>query len=368
MTGVNADVRRRRPLLSIRRDQVNDAILRISIDGIYSGDLRVTDLLDKQVYGISGPGGFNMVLTPYLRQLYIPPHLDAPNASFIIPVQPDSPTSVLHLQAVGKSGRTYRSRPVVLGTQQSGKATATVYSADQKQPVDVELDAQRVADLQYHFTPEHGSVLVCSAGRAYWGILGGYAPQATGRGGGEARDGTPFLRSIRGGSAADAAKGAPQWVELDDGTYALQFDGKGTFVTLPQGAIPRRAGFTVSMRIKPDHVDGKQVILANRAHYAGMITVYMEDGVLKADMIYEQQPAERSIDSGIELPAGRWSDLTIRYDQKHLVFQVNDRISEPLPGPGPGLFDIVTSIGGFNDGWFEGRIQDLRIQHWAQGE
>ncbi len=354
----------REVLIAIPRHEVAQAVLKINLNGLEKIDLPVQQILRDGVYGLPGPRGFNLVVSRYLRAYKMPSHLNTTGAEFSIPVLPDLPGSILHLQAVGKSGRLYRSRPVATlseGQPPAQRTKATVYSATRHHPVEVEVGADRIPDLQYQFDPRHGSALVTAAGRPFYGILGGFVTQVTQRGGGESGDGTPFIRpEDRPGNATASA---PAWVLTEEGAPSLKFDGKGTFIALPQGVIPRRSGFTITMDIKPETSAGKQVLVANRSYYPGTLTVYTEEGVLKFDFAREDVEGVRGIDSGLSLPPGKWSHLVIRYDQKMMIIEVDGEASRPVEVGGPGLYDTVSVVGGFGPSWFEGEIKSLRIVH-----
>ncbi len=351
-----------RVLLAIPRAQIENAALKINLPGLYEGTLSVRQILDDGAFGIPGPNGFNMVVSRYLNQMQMPNHLGENSVQFEVAVRPDLPVSVLHLQAIAQSGRVYRSAPLLASTPSAGKKQISVYSATKQQPVTLDVSASRVPDIKYQFDPRHGSVLIADAGRPFWGILAGYFTQATERGGGESNDGSPFIRP--GIYPEGVTKGAPDWVKTENGENALQFDGVGTYVILPQGVIPRRAGFTIEMEVKPDTEKGKQFLIGNRTYYMGSLVVFVNDGELGAEFLGEYSGTTK-VKSGLKLPAEKWSHLTIRYDQKNLVFEVDGRKSKPLAIEGPGLYDTLSIIGGFGDDWFAGQIKSVRIRHSA---
>jgi hypothetical protein len=361
LAGMKASNWRGDIFLAIPRSQVDKAVLAIDMPGLYEGELPVKRIIADSVYGIPGPNGFNMVIGRYLRQDRMPRHLGANGTTFQAAVLPDLPNSVLHLQAIGVSGHLYRSKPVLARAPSGKQETVAVYSETQKRPVSLEVASSRVPDIRYEFDPRHGSAVVAEAGRPFWGILGGYFTQVTQRGGGASNDGSPFLRPQF--YPAGVTKGAPDWVKTENGEYALQFDGKGTYVTLPQGVIPRRAGYTISMDIKPDTTAGRQLLIGNRTYYFGSLVVYLDNGKLTADFLNETAGSEKGIKSDVELAAGKWSHLVIRYDQKSLVFSVDGKAGAPLAVEGPGLFDTLSEVGGFGKDWFKGQIKNLRIHH-----
>jgi hypothetical protein len=117
------------------------------------------------------------------------------------------------------------------------------------------------------------------------------------------------------------------------------------------------------MDIKPDSATGKQHIIANRNYYTGSISIFTEGGKLKASYAGPNS-ANPTLDSGLTLPAGKWSHLVIRYDQANITFEVDGKISAKLPAKGPGLYNTATVVGGFGEDWFKGEIKSLEIQHF----
>jgi len=357
-------------MLSIKRSEVKSAKLEINLPGIYQGIIPVQELLNKTIYGISGPKGFNLVLSHYLSQSSMPQNLNVDNVHFSnVPILPDLKESILQLQAIGKSGHIYRSEPILFQTPTSAKKDITVFSGTEDHAVSVSVPADRVPDIRYQFNPDHGSALLADAGRPFWGILGGYFAQVTGRGGGNYGDDSAFVYRKNDFPAydvnapiADAIKTAPDWIQLSDGEYALQFNGKSTFITLPQGVIPPRAAFTIEMDIKPEISAGQQVIIGNRNYSPGSITVYSDQGILKADAQMEGYRMFTGVDSGLSLPEGKWSHLTISYDQNNLQFAVDGKMSKVMPMKGPGQRTTASVVGGFGDRWFNGQIKSLEIQ------
>jgi len=83
---------------------------------------------------------------------------------------------------------------------------------------------------------------VTSAGRPFWGMLGGFSDAATGRGGIL----TPFERSY----PDRARKPAPELVE-EDGMPCLKIQWIGPVRALAVETLSRRAGFTLSFQVKP---------------------------------------------------------------------------------------------------------------------
>lgn len=356
--------------VSIPAGDVEKASLDISLPGIYTGKMPVKKIIDEQAFAISGEKGLCLSINRFIREIEFPRHLKQKRVSFKADLIPDLKTSVIHMEAITQSGKTYRSKPILIHQEnmQTNKKEIIVFSDTKVQPVRIEVDAARVPVLDYHFTPEHGSALICDEGRAFWGILGGFVPQVTLRGGAESGGGNPFVQESY---PPNAVKSCPDWVKEDD-ACSLSFDGKGTFAVLPQGVIPRRAAFEISMQIMPAEVNKRQFIIGNRDHYPGSLgSVYLENGFLKASEFlhakvdFEETPAGnyRIMDSGIKIPAGQWSSIKITYDQENLSFEVNGQKSKKFKCAGPGLYDTLSVIGGFGENWFKGKIKNLKITH-----
>lgn len=362
LDGQRSNTWMKRVLVAVPKDQLSAAEFTINMPGIFEGTIPLSQIMRDSAYGIPGNDGFNMILSRYVRQNRMPLHLDKTEARFSVPVLADLPASIYHVQLVAKSGRTYRSAPFLVGGTAAPRVTTRVYSDTAAQALKITAPGLEIPDIVYEFDPAHGSILYTRAGRPFWGILGGFVSQVTERGGAEARDGTPFLREAD--YPAKASVTHPAWVKSDNG-YALQFDGKGTFVALPQGVIPRRSAFTISMDLKPADTAGEQVLIANRSYYPGSFTIFLQGGILKASFLGENESVP-SFNSGARLEADQWSHLVIRYDGSELVFLVNGVPSKPLPIKGPGLYDTVSVLGGFGTSWFHGEIKSLRIQHFAQ--
>lgn len=358
-------------LLALDRADAGKAQLEINLPGIYQGSISIEQLLRKGIYGIVGRKGFNLVLSRFAGQASMPKNLHLQSVRFEnVPVLPDQISSILAMRAIGVSGRIYRSKPVPLAPRSDTLRPITVFSDTQQQAVTFSVPENLVPNISYQFNPEHGSAVLTKAGRPFWGILGGYFAQVTGRGGGNYGDDTAFIYRDKNyppysisGPIQNAVVTAPEWVKTENGEYALKFDGKGTFLTLPQGVIPRRAASTITMDIHPDSATGQQLIIGNRNYNPGSFTIYTDNGTLKMDAQMEGYRVFTAVDTGLQLPAGKWSHLVIRFDQKNLQLTVNQQSGKKIAMKGPGQRTTASVIGGIDKRWFKGEIKNLRIQH-----
>lgn len=358
---MKAGVQRQRILLVIPRLDIAKGNLSVQLPGIFTGIISLEKIMHQGIIGFSGADAFNLVISNYLRQNKIPENLNLKNVEFSVPVIPDMPASVYHLQLISVSGKIYRSTPVSAPVNDNtSKTTITVYSDTKNAPVSISVNKNEVPNIIYEFNPQHGSVFITNAGRCFWGILGGYFAQATEVGGGNLGDDIPFIDMKD--YPDNTHKTAPDWITLDDKSYALQFDGKGTFISLPQGAIPRRAGYSIDMNIYPEETNGQQTIIAQQSVYLGSISIFSDNGTLKVSFSGENTSIKNA-STGLSLSKNQWNHLKINYDQQNLTVEVNGTKGKTISVPGPGLYETATVVGGYGSQWFKGKIKSLSIKH-----
>jgi hypothetical protein len=360
LTGQKSTVYRQRVLLQIPKAEINTAVIAINIPGIYVGDVAVKDIVQKKIVGIPGPKGFNLVLSNFYKQDRIPEQVNANAVNFTTTLVPDVKTSVFHLQAITKSGKEYRSMPVLASNVTQPKVPVNVYSDSENDVITINVADNRLPKIKYEFDPSHGSALVTDAGKSFWGILGGFFSQVTNRGGASGGDDSPFIRAKD--YPKNNIKSAPDWVKENDGSYSLKFNGQGTFVSLPQGVIPKRASYVMEMDIYPQNQNGKQIIFSNQSYYPGSLTVLTDNGALQVNYTGEKKTIKNT-GTNLSLPPNQWSHLKIVCTQSSLTCTVNNKQGTVIPIKGPAQYDTSSVLGGFGTSWFNGRIKNFLIDH-----
>ena len=365
--GVRADMWlgpwRRVFFASIPRDQALDGTLHLDFT-VLQGEIPLGRLEAHGLYSQHFEPDLQVVLEDFSRAPDLPPHIDAPAASVEFTTWPRRQHSVFHLRAITKSGKIWRSAPVMIaGVEAQPPVPLDVFSDSLGERVRVEVDAARIPDLDYDLLPENGSLVWTDTGVPFCGQLGGRANSVTFVGGGESGGmGNPF----RNGAAypEDARVTAPAWVE-EDGETALQFDGVGNFIVFPREVTPRRGAWTLQMQIKPTS-SKEQIVWRHHGHYIGSVTVYLTDGELWSTYT-DDQVNSTTQRSGLTLPLDEWSDVTLSYDLETMVFEVNGERSAPQPAPGPGMYIGTSIFGGHGSGteYFEGYLRSLRMLHRA---
>ena len=346
------------------------AVIDFAFDALKTS-VPVRRVLENGITAETFENGISVSVSRVTKQPDIPAPIGQKSVTFVARVRPETPTAVLHLRAVTRSGRTYRGRPLLVSTTRSGEKTALpVFSDTQRKPVVVKVDPWRVPDIAYEISPTYGAILHTPAGRPFWGNMGAYVDTSTGRGGGEGgNDSLPYFIE-RGTYPEKATRTAPSLVE-EDGTPCLKFDGIGNFVALPAEVIPRRGSYTLSFEIKPLSTE-PQVLFIHHGYYIGSVVVSLVDGKLAVSRTNERMHQARA-QSELEVPAGKWSQVEVVFDLAAIRLRVNGKKCPPIPSAGPGLYIVPSAFGGWGSadtgefigrtGWFEGYLRSLRIRH-----
>lgn len=334
----------------------------------------VKRIMENGIYAESNGDGATIYISRFYKQPDIPVHVDLPEVKFTARVTPETITSVFHMRVITKSGKIYCSKPLVLPEAGQGPETKiSAYSGTAGKAVAFTVKETRVPCIIYDFTPRYGTVLHTSAGRPFYGTLGGNICAVIGRGGEEGgANGTPFYNEGKRNYPAAATNTAPSWV-MEDGQQCLKFDGGGNYLLLPIEAIPKRANFTLTFEIKPMSKK-TQVLFAHHGYYIGSLVIKLKNGMLKGSYC-DQYCKGRQLDPKLSLEIGKWSKVEVVYDQEQIAFKVNDQAAAPIPCPGPGLYINQSVFGGFgtntgaevdfvgDNGWFEGYLKSLSIRH-----
>ena len=362
----------RQILLAIRREEAASAVLELDSAAVQSR-VSVRTLLKNGIYSETHDDGLTVTFSRFCKQHDMPCHLDRKEVRFSGAVHPDLPTSVFHMRVVAKSGKIYRSRPVLLDDRSdSSVVSLPVYSDTKKKVVEVEVAKRRVPQIEYLMARNRGSVLFTPAGRTFWGHLGGYTDSVTGRGGAGGTDGSPFAQ--RSNYPMNTHKHAPEWT-TEDNSICLRFDGKGNYIALPQGTLPRRGPFSLAFEIKATgDITKPQVLFAHHGYYIGSLKVLLTSGRLSGSFTNEQGKSFR-IPTNLQVEKDKWHRVVVSYDLESMLFQLDDRHSPSFTCHGPGLYDNTSVFGGIggatdesssaegNPGWFEGYLRALAIRH-----
>jgi len=295
---------------------------------------------------------FSHGLTIELRHFRALPELPYPilknEASFDTVVHPSRPYAPLQMRVVTESGRIYRSEPLVMQRPDGESIALPLYSEARGEVMLVDVVADRIVNLNYDLSDAHGSSIHAPGQPDFHGLAGGVPMYSA------AFAPSKMAREY----PADAAHTKPTWT-TEDGRPCRRFDGKSNFILFPPETLPRGA-FTMSFTIKPTS-DQTQMLCTTRGYHQGCFQLLLIDGKLEGSYI-DHAWQVTPLKTGLEVPVGSWSDVTVSYDLRQFVFEVNGkRAVVPCAGRGGTYQPLI--FGGRGKTFFEGYLRSLHITH-----
>jgi hypothetical protein len=352
--------------VAIERKDIKNASFKVDLPGIHQGEIKVADILGKEVMAFPGKQGFNLVFKRYCSQPVIPDHLNTKSAEFIIMAKPANSNSVLYLQAIAQSGKIYRGNTISMHRKTGNSTPLTVYSLSEGKPVTLKVDESLITKIHYYFDPEHGSALISKEYNCdLWGIAGGFRPQIVGRGGAYGY-GCPIQSNFSRLPSADVqCNTAPEWIKIDSGEWALKFSDY-SYLSLPQMFVPAFSSFVLSMDVYSNNNKGIRPLLDARAT---AFSLSLNNGELESSYYQNQKVLDlkgpvASCKTGLKLPEKTWSQVKVYFDQQNLIFEVNGKKSKVFPCSGYNRYTCVYSLGSnAGSAFFDGMIKNLVIEH-----
>lgn len=340
---------------------------------LFKTKIPVRKIMDRDIYSEEFDG-VTLTVSRYFKLPDMPFHLDRNSCAFTAQVRPETKASLIHMRVTTKSGKTFRSMPLLVpGTTGGAMETLRVYSDVEGKAGDVKVQKIRVPDLAYGFNEDRGTMFYTGAGRPFWGQLGGFVDTSTGRGGNGASAESLFAHSNAEQYPDKVKNAGPQWVNKD-GKLALQFDGYGNFVVLPREALPRHGAFTMSFELMPLSKKNQYLFVCGKN---SSLTLYLKEGKLGGYYIAEGH-RRYDLDTDLEVSPGKWSKIELVYDFEQMRISVNgEKRVKPCQGPGDNIGSC--GFGGYgkttedkeyggNSWWFEGYLSSFRIVHNAPSD
>ncbi len=359
-----------RALVSIPGTELQTAKIHVNIPGFCEKTFSFADLAARDHYAIYGEKGFVISFNRQYRQAGHALPQDRKSFDMLLTLRPERRDSVFQFQAVTPEGRQWRSVPLLaLSGQKSQMRKIQVFSDTENRPVTLQVGANRVEDIRYELTDRYGTSLPVSAGRCYWASRGGYLLHSTYKGGGATSLYAIGNLPANSNYPADAVCGVPE-LKGEDGTAVLNFDGKGNFITLPQGVLPRRTAYSMTMEIAPDKDFSGNCLLIGSSTCRGAhggLRIFVRNGKLAFEFMNKELKCTFR-DTGIVLPTGVWSKLRISRDLEKLTFELDGKIAGEFACPGIGVNDTLSIVGGSGQkhDYFKGKIKALSIQHYIE--
>ena len=351
-------------LLKLPKTEVNNAMIKIKVPGIFDEKVSVKEIMDKHLKGFnSAKHNLTVVLSRFNSQHLIPPHFDRKEAEFDCFVIPgDAKKSVFSLRVIDKHGNTWRGGVKSLYAPSGKEKSFTVYDKASRKAVKVSADENLLTSFTFDFSPERGTVIAAPAGRKYYGLINACSPLASRIGMCTRYGSLPY-------DAMEETKGElpplPERNQEPDGTWSLSFD-KLSHVSLPMQIVPMHAGFKVSMKIWVDkHFTEMQNIFGSGSH-GFMLSI--GNGILNAKMFlgnlyHSGKGAIVTAKAGSKLIPGKWNEVEITFDQKNFAVKLNNVSGDPVSVSGYQMRPKagVLGCGESRKNYFSGKIKELSI-------
>ena len=358
--------------LRIPRKKLDGAKLRVVVENYFDGEIDLADVARKKVRSVCGAGGHQLTVSVFQRFARYPRLIGEKACRFeaALPLG-EMGSDAVFFHAVGMSGKTYRSEPIVVEPA-SANVPVKLFSAAKNAPVVKEIPSSRVPRIEYDFSPASGSCIRPVDGKRYFfGMLGSGYALATQRNRSQANLGDPLSHHAKLDAVIRTqgmkAASAPAQVRQPDGTWALDFAGEKKYAAFPAETVPGWSEFVLSAEIKPRHVTGsRQRVICTHdggpGDSGGLYGVFIEpDGTLRVD--YAGLQAEHTgFRTPLKFKNDEWNKLRIHYAVDKLYVELNGERAE-TDCCAPARHPLSLVLGGYPGVFFDGLIRNLSIDH-----
>ncbi|MBR2344759.1 MAG: hypothetical protein IKA71_03115, partial [Lentisphaeria bacterium] len=358
LTNLNLYTRPIHRFISIPRKDLANAAVEVDLPGLTNGKqvIRLADVQKLGSCGINGKHSSHFIVVRNNLQEQMPDKLGGKTYQFTAAVRPDLPESGYLVQVVDENYRIYRSKKVSPFVPSGKIVKYNVYSVGQDKSVSVDVDADFVKPVKYDFSGKQGSVLSCSVGSRWDGVLSGFVPMATGFGQGETAYGSSLVRYFNSGKQLE---NATPMRENADGQTALVFDG-AQYASLPMGIVPPFGSYEIEMDIYVEKEGNRVQTLMTGTHQS--FTLYLRDRVPVIQIYCNNLPGALRRASGPRLLPWKWNKVKFRFDQHKLQVTVNGVAGEAVEAYGFQRYPRATALGAAETGsFFKGKIRGLQI-------
>ncbi len=342
------------------RSEAEKAVVEINLPGLaQKHQIKLSDVLKYGSAGVAGEYSSNLVIAVNNLQLSMPEVLNKKQVKVKVPVRPDSEDSGYFLQAVDSKYRIYRSPKVSVATKSGKLGRINVFSVGENKPDTAVCDKVFLKSAVYDFSGKRGSVVECSLGRRYDGILCGFVPLTTGFGQGENVYGNgmhPYLSRYKAEQYRDT-------LPVREGN-ALVFKG-GQYVSLPLGMIPPFAGYEIEMDVyvEKNGTPVQTLLTDSRDAFTLQLHNNVPVAMVYLNQLTETPGAQPLVQArGPRLKPWKWNRIIVKCDQKTLQVCVNGIWGKAVPAAGYHRYPRATTVGASERGeFFTGKISSLKI-------
>ncbi len=351
---------------TLPKSSIASAEIVVDLEPTFKTRLKVRDIVEKDVVGVSGPAGGSLVVSRFLSQLSIPNPIDIRQGRFSFLMKPVSAKGVLRMQVVTADERVWRSQPFTFYQPSGKKRTFHVFERDEERVHEMTADANLLDEPTYDFVQRCGDVIWTSAGRELFGTLAGDVSLVLGfgRGSDACNGGDPIERHIDPNTPG-LERTTPRWVVEPDGRRALEFKDCA-YAVLPKQLVSKYAGYEIAFDVKPDALAGRQALVdTGNAGYGIYLNGDVPEAYVWNTVSYAQQKGAHIIVRGPgPVKAGVWNSIRLSFDQSRLVLSVNGVDGTPVAASCSQMQPRHTSLGAANrhPDFFHGRISNLTFK------
>ncbi|MCQ2391062.1 MAG: hypothetical protein MJ240_06545 [Kiritimatiellae bacterium] len=298
------------------RSEVDRASVEFDFNGLFKGSVPLKTVWREGAYMLSGTNGAQFMVTRMRQSARYPSVANVKALSFRAPRAADQQSAVYYVTALTMSGRTWRSRPLVVEPA-SSEGKMTVFSSLDDRVRTIALPKARIPRLVYDFTPGTGDYLPTTDRFLHFAtVLGGrYSPITLWN-----RTATSAMDYPEGFSPAYASGtvAQPQRVQESDGAWALDFRDANAFVAFPWETLPQNAAYRLVLRLKAGNLSGKVPFIVSKS----VLNIVLENGEIVVNA-----PGLKAFRTGLKLTEGRWQTLCLEHGAETFVVRLDDQES-----------------------------------------
>ncbi len=345
-------------LLAIPKNAPN-AVLKLEIEGLGKHEYKIGELLKNGKNGFELPEMVTLRLDRMDSLADHPVPLDSNSARFTVNTGSSFDNPCFQLRAITRTGKIYRSKPVFTA-KPSATEPMNVFSAYAHKMVPVSVPADLVTVINYHFTPDHGTVLVNPRAGCWNAQLGA---------------GFQYLYPMNFGTLPkNAERTAPDWKKSGD-RWALAFNGTSNYVVFPPETLPTGA-FTLEFECRTDSTEN-QALFRHHSLSQGSLATFIAGGKLRASfhsMGRNYNGTYQELPVAIDFPVNEPVKVKVSYNLNEMVFSVNGKVQR-IPFNLRAFKGTASIFGGAEPTdktcldhklqFFKGELYSLRIRHNA---
>lgn len=344
--------------LRLSRKETPNAVLSLEWPTITNLTVRLGDVVRDDGWAAAGPSNFTFAVARFYGFNEYGPAAGTNTVSADALVRTDLPVSVVSAYLVTKSGKMFRSEPVVLG-ERGAERLCRVYSAMKKSVVEISLGMRQLPDLAWDFSMRNGVIAKAGSSLLYDGVLGAI----------------PFVAVRRNRGGSSFYHGHPEFYRqpwslapehrTEAGTDILRFSRDGQYFAMPWGVVPRYAAYRLTFEFRPEDANASQVIFATGTSniYGPVGFIKTEKGLLKGTLCGTYNDDTSIVAKG-RVRGGEWNrvELIWRVDTVELV--LNGESNGCRPCVCPGRVGTAAWFGGRKSGGlFRGDLRNVRVSY-----